>query len=75
MVVSVPPRWARLATAPMGTGVEAPISLVDLAPTLLSIAGLEAPPEMQGAAFLGQRIAPPRTYAFGMRNRMACRRC
>ena len=70
LVVSVPPRWAHLAPAPMGTAVEAPISLVDLAPTLLSIAGIDAPPEMQGAAFLGRRIAPPRTYVFGMRNRM-----
>ena len=70
LVVSVPPRWAQLAPAPMGTAVEAPISLVDLAPTLLSIAGLGAAPEMQGAAFLGQRAGPPRTYAFGMRNRM-----
>jgi arylsulfatase A-like enzyme len=70
LVVSVPPRWAHLAPASMGSVVETPTSLVDLAPTLLSIAGVDAPPEMQGSAFLGRRVGPPRRYVFGMRNRM-----
>jgi arylsulfatase A-like enzyme len=70
LVVSVPPRWAHLAPASMGSVVETPTSLVDLAPTLLSIAGVDAPPEMQGVAFLGRRVGPPRRYVFGMRNRM-----
>ena len=70
LVVRAPPKWAhRLGHAP-GSAVDAPVSLVDLAPTLLSLAGLAVPATMQGQAFLGPAARPKRRYAFGMRNRM-----
>jgi arylsulfatase A-like enzyme len=50
--------------------VENLISFVDLAPTLLSIAGYEIPEYMQGQAFMGpQRVNEPRKYIFGTADR------
>ena len=70
LVVVFPPKWQHLAPAKPGSSITAPVSWVDLAPTLLSLAGLPAAPQMQGRAFLGPGAAAPRAYAFGMRNRM-----
>ncbi len=50
--------------------VDALISFVDLAPTLLSIAGVKIPDYMQGKAFMGpQRVKEPRKYIFGTGDR------
>lgn len=49
---------------------ECMISFVDLAPTLLSLVGLQPPQWMQGQAFLGPYTAPTRKYLFGFRGRM-----
>jgi N-sulfoglucosamine sulfohydrolase len=47
------------------------VSTVDLAPTVLSLAGIPIPPAMQGQSFLGeQRAAAPRQYVFAARDRM-----
>jgi N-sulfoglucosamine sulfohydrolase len=46
------------------------VSFVDLAPTVLSLAGLEIPGHMQGQAFLGPAKAEPRKYIFASRDRM-----
>ncbi|MBI4890519.1 MAG: sulfatase [Acidobacteria bacterium] len=46
------------------------VGFVDLAPTMLSLAGLRAPDYYQGQAFLGRHEAAPRTYSFGFRGRM-----
>lgn len=70
LVVYVPPKWQHLMPASPGSEITAPVSFIDLAPTLLSIAGIAQPAQMQGRAFLGQRIASPQQFAFGMRNRM-----
>jgi arylsulfatase A-like enzyme len=47
------------------------ISMIDLAPTVLSLAGLPAPKSMQGQAFLGTYAAKkPRQYIFAARDRL-----
>lgn len=46
------------------------VAFVDLAPTLLSIAGVEIPKHFQGQAFLGPQQAPPRQYIYAARDRM-----
>ncbi|HHC79259.1 MAG TPA: DUF229 domain-containing protein [Flavobacteriia bacterium] len=45
------------------------ISFVDLAPTMLSLAGIKIPGYMQGKAFLGTQSAEPRTYIYGSSDR------
>lgn len=53
-----------------GTVVEDLVSLMDLGPTALSIAGVKIPPYMQGRAFLGSQGGAPREYVFTARDRM-----
>ena len=51
------------------------VSLVDLAPTLLEIAGLEPPAEMQGQSFVGilqDQSLPGREFVFSERNWHNC---
>lgn len=69
MVVYVPPKWRHLMPQAPGSEVTTPVSFIDLAPTLLALAGAAQPPQMRGKPFLGQSPTPQR-YAFGMRNRM-----
>jgi len=53
-----------------GMKVDRIISFVDLAPTLLSLAGATIPETMQGHAFLGREKTPPPKYAYMFRDRM-----
>jgi len=46
------------------------VSTIDLAPTVLNLAGLGIPDYMQGRAFLGRNLASPRQYVYGARDRM-----
>jgi uncharacterized sulfatase len=46
------------------------VSFVDLAPTMLSVAGLAPHPWMQGQAFLGRHATPDPPFVFGFRGRM-----
>jgi arylsulfatase A-like enzyme len=70
MIVHVPEKWRHFAPAPAGSVIAAPVSYIDLAPTVLSLAGIRPPRHMQGTAFLGTHAGSPKRYAFGMRNRM-----
>lgn len=45
------------------------ISFVDLAPTMLSLAGIKTPNYMEGRAFLGEYQAQKRDYIFGSSDR------
>lgn len=42
---------------------------IDLAPTMLALAGAPKPPKMQGQVFLGDHREPDRAYVFGYRDR------
>lgn len=47
------------------------VALLDLAPTVLSLAGVELPQHFQGQAFLGpKKAATPREYVYAARDRM-----
>jgi N-sulfoglucosamine sulfohydrolase len=61
-------RWPGRIKA--GTVSDEIVSLHDLGPTVLSIAGVRIPAHVQGQAFLGEQKAKPREYAFGHRDRM-----
>jgi arylsulfatase A-like enzyme len=66
-------RWPRGIPTPggftPGTTDTRLISAIDLAPTVLEIAGTKPPGNMQGRVFLGDRAAPPREHVFGARDR------
>nr|WP_314467119.1 sulfatase [uncultured Novosphingobium sp.] len=69
MVVYVPEKWQHLMPGRPGSEIASPVSFIDLAPTVLALAGTAQPAQMTGKAFLGPKAAPQK-YAFGMRNRM-----
>lgn len=72
LIVHVPPKWQKTATNvyKSGTRTQQLISMIDLGPTVLSLAGVETPDHMTGRAFLGPHNAPARNYIFGARDRM-----
>ena len=65
------PLIVRLPNSEMaGTEVHDIVSLMDLGPTVLSLAGIEPPEHMQGRAFLGPyKTDTPHRYAFGSADR------
>jgi uncharacterized sulfatase len=72
MVVYFPPKWKHLAPAeyvPSGRS-DRLISFVDLAPTVLSLAGIQPLEWFQGHAFAGPFQAPAPPFLFGERGRM-----
>ena len=72
ILVHLPDRFRHLA-APQyraGTLSDRLVGFVDLAPTMLSLAGLEPPEHFQGSAFLGPHNTPERSFNYGFRGRM-----
>jgi len=61
-------RWP--GKIPPGSVSDDLVSLLDLGPTVLSIAGVPIPSHMQGQAFLGDQRKAPREYIFAHRDRM-----
>lgn len=60
LLVRVPVKWRHLSPFAVGSSVDECVSFVDLAPTLLSLAGHEGGTgRMQGRAFLGPKRTPP----------------
>ncbi|MCA9147549.1 MAG: sulfatase-like hydrolase/transferase, partial [Planctomycetales bacterium] len=59
LLVRVPEKWRSLTPFDAGSRVDEPVSFVDLAPTVLSIAGIDKPARMQGRAFLGPKRVEP----------------
>lgn len=53
-----------------GTVDDQLVSFVDFGPTVLSLAGVKVPDNMQGQAFLGNQKSTPRKYIYAARDRM-----
>lgn len=72
LIVYIPDKFRHLAPPDYVAGgtSERMICFVDLAPTLLSLAGIRPPEYLQGGAFMGTFQDPPREYVFGLRGRM-----
>lgn len=71
LLIRVPEKWQHLAgDLPPGARTDRMVSMIDLGPTTLSLAGLTTPEHMHGRAFLGPHSASPRQYIFGARDRM-----
>ena len=58
-IVRVPKKFLNLSPFKPGERVTEPISFVDISATLLSLAGLEKPAQMQGRPFLGTKRVEP----------------
>jgi arylsulfatase A-like enzyme len=56
MVVYVPEKWRHLLPVEAGSRVDGFVQFTDLGPTVLNLAGLDAPEQMDGKAFLGEGI-------------------
>ena len=70
-IIRIPEKYKYLFPAEKpGEKVNRLISFVDLAPTLLSIAGIPIPEFQQGSAFLGKQKTPDPEYAYMFRGRM-----
>lgn len=72
LIVSIPPQLEHLAPAGWKRGGvnDRLVGFVDLAPTVLRLAGLEPPDEWHGRAFLGPGPLAPKPILFGFRDRM-----
>ena len=72
MIVYFPKKWEHLAPSEYRSGgvSDRLISFVDLAPTVLSIAGIKPPEWMQGYAFAGPYQSQPQPFLYGERGRM-----
>ena len=70
LIVHVPEKYRSLAPLPAGSRTGELVSFVDLAPTVLSLAGLPIPATMQGRAFAGLARAPAPAFAYQLRDRM-----
>ena len=66
--------WPKNFPAPKnyepGTVNNEVISLIDITPTTLDMAGIARPLGMHGRIFMGDRVGPKRTYAFSARDRI-----
>jgi len=72
LIVYVPEKFRDLAPSDYVPGGKSDrlVGFIDLAPTLLSLAGIEPPQEFQGYAFMGEHAAPEQPYIYGFRGRM-----
>ena len=72
LIVYFPEKWRHLAPKDYqpGGSSDRPVGFVDLAPTMLSLAGIAPPSWMQGHAFAGAFQTEAPEYAYGFRGRM-----
>lgn len=57
MVVYVPKNWKHLAPTTLGSRVDGFVEFVDLSATVLNLAGIDIPEQMDGKPFLGKGVS------------------
>ena len=70
LIMRFPEKFRHLAPATPGSVGTRLVCFIDLAATMLSLAGLPVPGHMQGTPFLGREARQPREYVFFIRDRM-----
>lgn len=70
LIVRIPEKFRVGAQGKPGIAEKNLVSLIDLGPTALNLAGIPIPEHMQGQAFLGPNTPDPRKFVFGARDRM-----
>lgn len=75
LIVYFPEKWRHLAPREYKAGGKSDrlVNFVDMAPTVVSLAGNKPPEWMQGLAFAGPHQTEPPAYMHGMRARMDAR--
>lgn len=70
LLIHFPPKWRHLAPDGEGASSDRLVSLMDLGPSVLSLAGVKIPEQLDGRAFLGPAAAQPRETLVFTRDRM-----
>ncbi len=72
LIIHFPEKFKQLAPKEYAAGGKSQrlVSFVDLAPSLLSLAGIKPPEYLQGHAFMGKYEEPAQPYIYGFRGRM-----
>ncbi len=70
LLIHFPEKWRHLATTIEAASSDRLVSLMDLGPSVLSLAGIKVPEYMDGRAFLGASAAEPRNSLVFTRDRM-----
>lgn len=70
LVVRIPEKYRAPGQGKPGSVDGQLVSFIDLAPTVLNLAGVPIPAHMQGRAFLGPKLTPPRQYVYAAHDRM-----
>ena len=70
LIVRIPEQFRQSDQGLPGSTSDELISSIDLGPTVQRLAGVSTPAHVQGRAFLGKNLSPPRKYVFAARDRM-----
>ncbi len=70
LVVKIPAKFRSADTPAPGSAVDDLVTLMDLGPTLLSLAGVAPPADWDGRAFLGAHRQPAPPFLYGHRDRI-----
>ena len=70
LIINVPEMYKNIAETPENSTNDRLVSFVDFAPTVLSLAGIEKPANMQGTTFLGRFKEEEPEYVYFFRGRM-----
>lgn len=70
LVMRIPERFRHDGMPGTGSVVDELVSLMDLGPTVMSLAGIKPPTDMDGRAFLGEYAAPPPRFQYAHRDRI-----
>ena len=70
LLVVAPDKYRKMIVGKPGSVNEELISFVDLAPTVLHLAGIPLPGHLQGRAFMGENPGPEPSFVYAYRGRM-----
>jgi uncharacterized sulfatase len=70
LIVFIPEKWRVAGQGAPGSVDNQLVSFIDLAPTVLNLAGVPLAKQFQGRAFLGPKLTAPRQYVYSCHDRM-----
>ena len=68
LMVYMPEKWREKFNMPQGGVVDTPVAFMDFAPTVLALAGVKTPKQMDGEVFIGKKLDKNRSvFCYGDR--------